>query len=354
MLRTTRLRLFFTVVLAALVMAVPARSAVMANKPSPITQLVSATDSYTSQQREQIRAWAEWWSRELSADEPERISEGRRRLLEPLRAGNVRPLFRETYSDILLEHIEAILNDDAELFVAVNALQVAAVLGTESAARLMTRVADPLEEPREQIRLWAVHGIRTIFSQGTLDEGRYPGVLRDLSRAGLRESNWMVLQRHFDALRAAGTENARERQVELLSAILDRLQEHEDGPHDTIRAAHYAIVIYRDQFANLRRAEQLSFGTAAAPVIGRIFEIASQHWDETAEADESSLAATYGGVVQISEEMLGIIDDLVRSQNTAPRTNMGEAWAQRDRQRFQQDAAQWADVLRQPPYSGLR
>lgn len=337
--------------LAALAVMLPALTVSAANEPDAITQLVSATQPYTQQQRGQIRAWAEWWSRELASGDPDRVSLGRRRLLEPLRVTTVRPLFRETYSEFLLEQIESILNGDAELFVAVNALQIAATLGTEPAARLMTTVADPLEEPREQVRLWAVHGVRTIFRQGVLDEGRYPGILRDLARAGSRETNWMVLQRHFEALGAAGTDNARERQISLLSDILDRIENHDDGPQEIIRAVHYAVVVFRDQFANLRRTDQQSFGTQAAPVVSRVFEIALQHWEQV---DDANLTSAYGGAVQISETTLGIIDDLVRGQNAAPRTNISEAWKSRNRQSFQQESDLWLAVLRRPPYRQQR
>lgn len=345
--RTTRFSVFFFALLAASAVMLSTATATGASEPAPITQLVNATQSYTEQQRQQIRAWGEWWFRELASGEPERVHQGRRRLLDPLRATDVRLLFRETYSTVVLEQVESILGGRAEIYVAVNALQVAAMLGTESAARLMTNVADPLNEPRSQVRLWAVHGVRTIFREGVIDEGRYPGVLRDLSRAASRETDWMVLQRHFEALGAAGTTNARERQLALLEEILDRIERQDDEPNDTIRAVHHAVVGFRDQFINLPSAEQRTFGTSAAPVIGRVFEVASKHWEKV---EDANLVASYGGAVQVSETLLGIIDDLVRGGNAGPRTNIGQAWRNRNRQNFQQDTDRWISVLRQPPY----
>jgi hypothetical protein len=351
MLRTTRFSLLTFIALAVFASLVCAGPATAASEPAPIMHLVSASEPFTQQQRQQIRAWAAGWARDLASGDPDRVNQGRRRLLEPLRATTVRPLFREAYSEELIREVESILNGDAELFVAVNALQVAAMLGTESAARLMTTRADPVSEPRSQVRLWAVHGVRTVFRQGTLDEGRYPGILRDLSRAASRETDWIVLQRHFDALGSAGTENARERQIALLNEILDRIERSDSGPNELIRAVHYAVVAFREQFINLRRSEQLSFGTQAAPVIARVFDIASKHWEKV---DDANVMQSYGGAVQISETMLGIIDDLVRGQNAAPRTNIVHAWNNRNRQSFLQETERWTVVLRQPPYSDRR
>lgn len=351
MLRMTRLNVLPLILLTAVVAVWPFAEASASSEPAPITALTGATEPLTQQQRQQVRAWVDWWSRELASGDADRVAQGRRRLLDPLRATTVRLLFRETYSEFLVDRIETIVRESADLHVAVNALQIAAMLGTESAARLMTSIADPLEEQRPQVRLWAVHGVRTIFRTGVIDEGRYPGILRDLSRAGLRETNWLVLQRHFDALGAAGTDGARERQIALLNDVLNRIEENQDGPHDIIRAVHYAVVVFRDQFANLRRSEQQAFGTQAAPVIGRVFQIASKHWEQV---DDANLTASYGGAVQISEAMLSIIDDLVRGENAAPQTRIGDAWASRNRQSFQQDSDRWLSVLRRPPYGDHR
>jgi len=350
MLRPTRFSVPFIIVLVVFTAAWLTSPASAVNEPSPITHLVTATNPYTSQERGQIRAWAEWWMTELASGEPDRVSQARRRLSEPLRAANVRILFREAYSEAMVAEVESKFDEGIELYPAVNALQVAALLGTESAARMLTTRANPADEPRRQVRLWAVHGIKSIFQQGELDAGRFPGVLRELSRAASRETDWIVLQRHFEAFRAADTENARSRQLALLDEIIDRMED-KDEPDEVIRAVHAAVVVLRHQFANLRSAEQRSFGTEAAPTIGRVFNLASRHWNGI---EDSNLAEAYGGAVQVSEALLANIDALVRGQNATPQTNIARAWTDRNRQNFDQGANRWAEVLRNPPYRDRR
>jgi hypothetical protein len=352
MLRTTFLRgqiLLMLAGLAAVMVAVPASAQ---SEPSPITALAGSTRPFTDAERRQIREWADYYARDLASGSPDRVAQGKRRLMEPLRGQNVRLLFREEYSRVVIERVERIVDNDASIFVAINALQAAALLGTESAARLMLNRADPDIESRPQVRLWAAHGIRTVIREGALDEARLPTILRELSRVASRETDWMVLHRHFEAFAAVNLPAARDRQLTLLGEVLDRIERDNSSPHELMRSVHAMLVLFRDQFINLSSTDQRPFGTAAAPHLARVFDVASKHWERLDR--DHPLASPYSGAVAMSERMLRLIDQQVRGAGAAPNTSIESAWNERNRTNFVQGIERWMAVVSQPPYAEHR
>jgi hypothetical protein len=90
-------------------------------------------------------------------------------------------------------------------------------------------------------------------------------------------------------------------------------------------------------------------GKSLAPVLHDLCTVAQVHWDR-AQADAAA-RQSYGGAVNISENLLKVIDSRVRPATPPPRSEMWPAWSDRDKARFVTGNNQWGSVIKQPPYS---
>ena len=54
--------------------------------------------------------------------------------------------------------------------------------------------------------------------------------------------------------------------------------------------------------------------------------------------------------MQISENLLVLINRTVQPHRPAPPTGMSRAWDEKDKSRFRQDHERWKSILSRPPY----
>ena len=170
---------------------------------------------------------------------------------------------------------------------------------------------------------------------------RPDGLSRDNAIAELRaelegkQSETTSVGEELVKIASVRNEVSRDVQINVLRATAGRMAEVQSGPSDLMRAAYPALKLMRDEYLELelRDPDQLeSFGKALAPALCDVCTVANQHW-KLAQSDAAA-RVNYGGAVQISENLLKLIDSRVRPRQDGPRTELGPAWRNRDEQRF--------------------
>jgi hypothetical protein len=301
----------------------------------------------TEANRADIRAYATEWSGKFASEAPEEVDEARARLFDPLRAVKISQEFRFEYARAVLPGLDKAIAEGTP-HGAVNALQIAALLGTPEALNLVVAHMSAEDEKADDIRLWAAKSFAPAVRQGVVPENDVVKALRHLERAAAREDNWLVLQRQFEAIASVESPLSREIQVDVLRSLTARMQKQK-GPSELMQAAYPALLLIRNRYMNLGGPDQELVGKSLAPILHDLCTVAQGHWDR-AQADAAA-RQSYGGAVNISENLLKVIDSRVRPATPAPRSEMWPAWSDRDKARFVTGNDQWASVVRRPPYS---
>jgi hypothetical protein len=329
------------VLLAAAVVAT-----VSAAPPPRITHLADAT-RLSERDRQGINNYAEYWCRELRAEDPAAVDAAREKLTDPLlRPVSVGQLFRFTYADAALPHLEGVIRE-ANPQAAVSAMQIAAMLGTPRALEMIIRHASLQDEHEFGIRLWAAKSFPIAVGEGVLPINEIDKALRRFGDAAGREENWLVLRRQFEAIAAVNGNVSRDEQVRVLRSTTDRMDQ-QAGPSDLMQATYPALKLMLDEYLRLQPAQQEAFGKSLAPVLCDLCTVANKHWDGAQEDDVARV--NYGGAIHISENLLRLIDGRVRPRQAGPRTELGPAWKNRQKTRFNSDHEAWRSVLSKPPY----
>ena len=157
------------------------------------------------------------------------VDEARAKLIEPLRAVRVGKLFRVEYSKAVVPYLEKVILDGST-HAAVNSLQVAALLGTPEALKVILAHASIEDEDDFGIRLWAALAFPIAVEQGVLPQNKINEALRQLEKAASHEAaaaggadaqyQWLVLQRQFEAIASVENSVSRDVQVKVLKAPL--------------------------------------------------------------------------------------------------------------------------------------
>ncbi|HRP63484.1 MAG TPA: hypothetical protein PK400_09350 [Phycisphaerales bacterium] len=334
----------------ALLAFVP-QAALAQPEPPGISTLASVNTQWTEQQRRTVREYVEHWAAEIATEDADRSRLAKRRLLDPLNAPGMVPLFREEYGRVAVPELTKLVASSSA-FAAVNGVQIIAEIATDASLSVLRERLDPQREPREAVRLSAVQGLRSVQRVGVASQRTLELTLRDLVRAAERETSWLVLRRGFESLAVGGTALTRELQTELLKAVLDKI---EASGEDTglMQAVHRGVSLMRDQFiAMTNAADQRAFGVAAAPQLGRVLELALANW-ETARSAPSHVKASYDSAVQLSEQLLRFIDERVRSQQP-PRDLLVAGWNSGNRTAYTERLQHWQTVLNAAPYATRR
>ncbi len=314
--------------------------------PPRISDLSDAT-RLSERDRDEIRESVEYWCARLGSAQADEVDAAQSKLVEPLKAVRVGQIFRLEYSKALVPRLKEVIKG-ADPHAAVNGMQIAGLLGTPNALEIITDHAGIEDEQRFAIRLWAANAFPLAVRQRVLPENDINKALRRFGQAATQEDNWLVLRRQFEAVASVNNRVSRDVQVNVLKAIADRM-EKETGPSELMQATYPALVLLRNRFLELRAADQESVGTELAPVLCDLCTVANMHWDSAqADADASS---SYRGTVRVSENLLKLIDARVRPRQSGPRTELGPAWIDRDKDRFEADHDKWRQVLTGPPYN---
>ncbi|MCH2136054.1 MAG: hypothetical protein MK101_05665 [Phycisphaerales bacterium] len=319
-----------------------AQDAVIA--PSSLSRYVGKS-SLDAGDLAKIKAYVNNEVPKLMSGEASESIRARNRLTEDLidRGGRVSPIFREEYSTILLPHLqEGIEGDDTS--TAVLAAQVASILGTDAATRLLTDHVEIQDEPRHAVRLWATGGLAMLVDADTVSKPRAIRALRTVARATADEPAWPVHRRAFTVL-ARGVGNTRGMdagQVEIRDTALELMAETAQQTLESIKGGDVELVnglpVVTGVMQNVllladTPKDRLWLSQAMTPVLAKGHEAILAQWDEIrADPRRQDSAARF---LDESELLLGLmtetpaqdtqLSDAVRSGN---RTDV-EAAAQR-------------------------
>ena len=144
---------------------------------------------------------------------------------------------------------------------------------------------------------------------------------------------------------------SRELLVKVLKAATLAM-EKQQSPSDLMQPSYRALILIRNDYLALDRADQEKVGKSLAPVLCDLCTVAGAHWED-AQGDEAA-QKLYGGAVQVSENLLKVIDADIRPDQTVPRTELGPAWRNDDKPRFDKDHDKWRSVLMGPAYDKKR
>jgi hypothetical protein len=314
--------------------------------PPRITHLADVA-RLSEQQRQEVREYSEYWCQELIAEDPAAVDEARGKLIDPLvRPVHVGQSFRFTYGDAVLPRLEEVIKGTSPQ-AAVSAMQIAAMLGTPRALEAIVDHCSVQDEPKFGIRLWAAKSFPIAVGKGVLPHNEVDKALRQFGDAASREQNWLVLRRQFEAIASVEGNVSRDEQVRVLRSTTSRM-EKQQGPSDLMQAAYPALKLMLDEYLKLQPVQQETFGKSLAPVLCDLCTVANKHWDRAQEDDIARV--TYGGAIHISENLLRLIDGRVRPRQAGPRTELGPAWKNREKRRFDSDHEAWRSVLSKPPY----
>jgi len=338
-----------------------ATHATLAAAPARIGNLVDKSN-LTERDRGDIRQYAEFWGRQLNETAPSDVDEARGKLGDPLRAVRVGEVFRFEYSDAVVDHLAKVVKDGSP-HAAVNALQILALLGTPASLDVILAHSSIEHEPDFGIRLWAAIGFPIAVRQNALPNNEINKALRDLGEAAANEARaavskrdddetrWLLLRRQFEAISSVKSQTSREVQVKVIRAVTAAMDTRQ-GPSDLMQATYRALLLMRNEYLDLPAADQERMGKSLAPVLCDLCTVAAAHWDGA--QDDDTARQSYGGAVQVSETFLKMIDSTVRPDQTGPRTELGPAWQNREKNQFIGDHDKWRMLLSQPPYNKNR
>ncbi len=332
---------------AALGIALTLALAPRADAAPPRISGLSSVTRLSERDRDDIRENAEYWSARLESDRADEVDIAQAKLLDPLKAVRVGELFRFEYSKALVPYLKKVVAD-AQPHAAVNGLQIAGMLGTPNALKIITDHASIENEKRFSVRLWAANAFPLAIRQKVLPDNDINKALRQFGRAAAQETKWLVLQRQFEAIASVKNRVSRDVLITVLKATADRMG-GEPGPSELMLATYPALVLVRDEFIDLDAADAESIGKSLAPVLCDVCTVAKKHWDG-AQADAAA-SESYRGAVKVSESLLKMIDNQERPRQAGPRTELAPAWIRRDRVRFEGDHDNWREVLAGPPYN---
>ncbi len=347
-----RIRVAVQSLLLVLTVLVTVPAAVAASPPD-ISGLTTARNPLTQEQIGRLQEFAGHLAGEIASGESERMVRARRRVTDQLRAPGISRIFLDEFARAIVPEMRELIDQDPSIdgseYIAINAIQIIGLLGNENSVRPLLDRADPNRENRVSVRLWAVNGFRLVMQSGNVSDRRVSGFVRDLHRLAQRETDWMVLMRHFQALAVIDSELARERQIELLKTVVERVEEDEVGPSDLMRAVTQGLLLIRDQYTapTISASEQTALGRTLGPLLGRVLSVADLHWDAAKESE--SARGQYGSAIRVAESLLRYVDSHVRS-GSSPDAAIEQAWSSGNQSSYRSGVQQWRDVLGRSPY----
>jgi len=170
-----------------------------------------------------INGYATYWTNALETTNGKDLNDARKKLIAPLEPMvGITPYARSIYGNSIKDGFELILkNEDVNQMIAVNALQVISMLGTDQGCGMLINHADINTEKRSALRLWASVGIGTTFQVGVLSSRSIESTAKLLPKIMARENDWYTIARQFDTLASLqeipGLDNRAQTELEALS-----------------------------------------------------------------------------------------------------------------------------------------
>ncbi len=327
-----------------------ARSWAAAPPPRSISDLNKLTQAPTEQQRERLRDFASYWVEQLDSDDPAAVPDARRKLIEQINAPGATLVFMQAYSDALVSQLARVVDDREHPMAAANALQIAALFGTDDALMLMRDHLDADQEDRPAIRLWAARGFQLVakdgLQRGTITARQIAPALRDLGRAAEKESDWRVLQWQLAAIASTQHPVAEEVLFSSFDATTKRLQTQSEAT-PLIVALRPALISMRERyFADRSPQEQRRLGQEIAKRLVVVLALARQHADSARSDPE--MIRHYEIALQISEQLLQLIDSNLGSA-IGP-TSLERAYDSGNAEDYDRQLQKIMGAIERPPY----
>ena len=138
--------------------------------------------------------------------------------------------------------------------------------------------------------------------------------------------------------------------IESINATVGRVAEAKGDPTPMLAAVNSAVLMLRDKYMAMMKGspDRKMIGQKLGPSLGQMLNVAATNW-ETAQRDDRS-KRLYAAVVGGCQGFLTSIDEDARG-GSPPDTKLQEAWNAGDKAKFNTQVAQWAAVLKMPPYT---
>jgi len=337
--------------IAAIAMSFPC----FAQTPPNISMTVTtATAPLSPEQQALVAEYAKVYAAQLTSADPNTAISARSRLVAPLNAPGTTDVFRDSYAAILLPELEPIVEDQANAFAAINAMQLAAQLKTNDALRLALEHLNINSEPRQAIRLWAAITVREATAKLVTNQiyaRTVDSATRALARAAESETDWLVLMRELQALGNLNTATANTEELNVLNSVVDRMTQ-QDEASDIVHAILPAVISLRDRMLAGNRippAQLAAIGKRLGPILGKVFEHATVIWNDV--QDDQAAHTTYGKLISVTEQTIRVVDKAVQPPGKSPpSTDLKASWDRKDLNRYEGDLKQWMQRLDAPPY----
>jgi hypothetical protein len=244
--------------MVALMLAVPAPRA--GAQPTIPPELRQTSSALTAAEDRLVRDAIAAALTDLTSDEPTRVMEARRRLVDPLEMPNTSEIFAQAYSSHLKLQLPPTL-EDQRLFVRLNAVIVASYLTDRTAIELL---AEPLADEAPAVRYRAAKAVGMIVHRARYNnpadraqtEAQAMEMLAARMRVETAAEAWQPL------LESLGTLQIPQARLALLDALNLRINEHAQRPGMPLSAEHTALInVYRSVVE-----QSLQPGGVAAPV----------------------------------------------------------------------------------------
>jgi hypothetical protein len=342
----------------AALLALGAAGAALGQAPVLSQATTTARGTLSAAQQAEVGAFADHWLTALRTGEPARVKDARTKLIQPVALSSL--VFRDAYGRILAARMESIVSGENH-FAAINALHVAAAVASPETVELLLHHTAVSGESRSTVRLTAAKLLSVALPEGmkagAIATNEANQAARTIGRAAAVETDWIALLRQFEAVAAvvealggvSGTDagTAIKSQLDALAATIQRMEQVKGGTSDLMRAVRPTLYHLRNRYLDLLPAEQKALGTQLTPHLGRVLDVARSHW-ETAQKDPE-MKIEYGGAIKLSEDLLALIDQKLRSAGTL-QTALKVAWDNGDKPRFEAEHSKWIAVLAGPPY----
>jgi len=346
--RVNRLAVVIGCVLAA------GTSAALAVPPKNLLQL-SKRSSFTPEQEADLVAFIDLHTTALGGGDDAARPAARQKLMTDLmgRSGDrATPVFRMTYSDLLLPRLKPMI-EDGPTPAGIAAMQITSMLGTDAAVTLLTRHMTPEDEKREALRMWAAAGLRPLTSQPNVSSSRLTRAISDLGHATAEEQSWPVMRQQLASLGAA-VRNTRtdddggpevmsagiDAQSQALTAVITRLG---NGDVAMLEVIDPHLQNITGQFLDQTDPDILrTLARATAPPLSGLFDAVLAQWD--AIATDERLAQLAGRSLNKTEVLIGLFDDSLTGNSNNLQPKHHEAIERGDRTPVETAKDRWGEI----------
>ena len=354
------LRISNRLVVAVACLLATGASAALAVPPKNLLTL-SKLSSFTPEQEAQLIAFIDLHASALGGDDESSRPAARQKLMIDLtgRTGErATPIFRMTYSDLLLPKLKDMISDGSTT-AGIAATQVTSALGTDAAVTVLTRHLSPAQEPREAIRIWAAAGMRPLIAEQNVSSSRLTRAVSDLGRAAQSEASWPVLRQQLASIGSA-TRNKRTKdsgQLEIMNAgaknqstalvaVIARLQGGDLAMLEVIEPHMREI---QAQFLDQADPAVLRvLARTTAPALATLFEAVLAQWDAIL-ADQRS-AELAGRSLNRAEVMIGQFDDTLTGDTRTLSPSHHTSLTNGDNTELQASQRRWGNIGSLPRY----